>query len=215
MSFVKIPTAAANAFVQTVLAHETADLAAQEAEIARRARQEVTKLRAAAEAEARDAGLRAAQAEMAPRQQALATATQALENAAAQLAAPFSRKENELAKLVTELAFRLAEHIIGLQPSGSAAMQLLVTGLLEEAAAARGPQQILQLRLNPADHAAIAPLITSPAVLLQADETIARGGAVAELNAPGGDPLDKMEWDARLQTRLAAIRAALGLAGEG
>jgi flagellar assembly protein FliH len=212
MSFVTVSDARNEAFVQTVLAQDTADLAAQEAEITRRVRQGITKLREKAEAEAREAGLLAARAEMAPLNEALASAVTALHTAAAQLSEPMAKKERDLAALVTELAFLLARHIIGAGAgSNIEGLHTLVTTLLEEAAAERGPRQTLQLRMNPADHAQIAPLFETQTAQLIADEKIAPGGAVAELSSPEGDPLDKIEWDASLQGRADAIRNALGL----
>nr|WP_246344177.1 FliH/SctL family protein [Acidocella aromatica] len=149
---------------------------------------------------------------MAPLKDALASAETALQTAAAQLSEPLAKKERDLAGLVTELAFLLARHIIGAEAgSNIEGLHILVTTLLEEAAAERGPRQTLQLRLNPADHAQIAPLIETQTVQLIADEKIAPGGAVAELSSPEGDPLNKIEWDATLQGRADAIRDALGL----
>jgi flagellar biosynthesis/type III secretory pathway protein FliH len=212
MSFVTVSDVCNKTFVQTVLAQDTADLAAQEAEIARRVRQEVAKLREKAETESREAGLLAARAEMAPLRAELDAAVAALQAATIQLATPLAQKERDLAALVTELAFLLARHIIGAEAGCNIeGLHTLVTTLLEEAAAERGPRQTLQLRLNPADHAQIAPLIGTQTAQLIADEKIAPGGAVAELSSPEGDPLDKIEWDATLQGRADAIRNALGL----
>lgn len=212
MSFVTVSEDRNKTFVQTVLAQDTADLAAQEAELARRVRQEVAKLREKAEAEAREAGLQAVRAEMTPLKEALTAAAAALQSAAAQLSEPLAKKESDLAGLVTELAFLLARHIIGAGAGDNAeGLYTLVTTLLEEAAAERGPRQSLQLRLSPADHAQIAPLIESQTVQLISDEKIASGGAMVELSSPAGDPLDKIEWDATLQGRMDAIRNALGL----
>ncbi len=213
MSFVTVSEVRNKAFVQTVLAQDMADLAAQDAEITRRARQEAAKLREKAEAEGREAGLQTALAEAAPLRAALTSAAGALQTATAQLAAPLAQKEHELAGLVTELAFLLARHIIGAEAGrNTAGLQTLVTTLLEEAAAARGPRQSLRILLNPADHAEITPLLGPQAAQLIADDNIAPGGALAELSNPDGDPLDKIEWDATLQGRAEAIRNALGLA---
>ena len=43
------------------------------------------------------------------------------------------------------------------------------------------------------------------------DAQITRGGTIVELIAAGGDPIDKIEWDATIESRLATVRAALGL----
>lgn len=216
MSFVTVSSIRNKAFVQTVLAQDTATIAAQEAEIARRVRQEVAKLREKAEAEGRTAGEAAMRAEMEPLQEALASAVGVLHEASAQLAAPLAQKERDLAGLVIELAFLLAGHIAGVDLSGgNAGLEALVTKLLDEAAAERGPRQNVQLRLNPADHAQLASKISAETAQLIADQNIAPGGAMVEIISPQGDPLDKIEWDATLKGRTEAIRTALGLSGAG
>ena len=70
------------------------------------------------------------------------------------------------------------------------------------------------MRLNPADHAVLAPLLVLEEGRLTADPAIGRGGARVELIAPEGDPLDRIEWDASIEARLAAVRTALGLRDE-
>ena len=216
MSFVTVSSSRNNAFVQTVLAQDSAAIAAQEAEIARRVRQEVAKLREKTEAEGRAAGEAAMRAEMEPLQGALTSTVAALHEASAQLAAPLAQKERDLVGLVTELAFLLAGHIAGADlPAGDAGLETLVKKLLDEAAAERAPRQSVQLRLNPADHAQLAPKISAGAAQMIADQNIAPGGALVEIISPQGDPLDKIEWDATLKGRTEAIRTALGLPGTG
>jgi flagellar biosynthesis/type III secretory pathway protein FliH len=199
-------------FVQAVLAQDAAIIAAQEAEISRRVRVEVTRQRAQAEAAGRAQGEAEAREAMAPDAAALKTAIAALGAAWAQLAAPLAQKEHDLAGLVTELSFLLARHITGTEvQTNPASLQGLVTRLITEAAAERGPRQSLLLRLNPADHAHLSPLIPAGTANLLADEKIAQGGALVEIIAPDGDPIDKIEWDATLKGRFTAIRDALSL----
>jgi flagellar biosynthesis/type III secretory pathway protein FliH len=209
MSFVTISRN--KTFVQSVLSQDVAAIAAQEAEMARRVRQEVAKLRDAAEAEGRAAGEAAIHAIMAPRAAALETALAALQEAALQLAAPLAQKERDLAALSVELAYLLARHI---SQGADANLQGLVTKLLDEAAAERGARQTLRLRLNPADHIQLDGRLPAESAELVADEKITPGGAVVEIITPDGDPVDKIEWDATLEGRWETIRAALGLPGE-
>ncbi len=213
MSFVTLSRT--KAFVQSVLSQDAAEIAAQEAGIARRVRQEVTKLRDAAEAEAQAAGMAAAQAAMAPRLAALETAIAVLQEACTQLAAPLARKERDLAGLAVELAYVLASHIcLGAEGGTEAALQGLVDKLLDEAAAERSARQLVRLRLNPAALPLLETRIAPEAAELVADEKIAPGGAMVEIVSREGDPVDKVEWDATLHGRLAAVRVALGLPGE-
>jgi flagellar assembly protein FliH len=212
MSFVTISRG--KTFVQSVLSQDAAEIAAQEAEIARRVRQELGKLREQAEAEARATGEAAAQAAMAPRAIALDSAISALQAAAAQLAAPLAHKERDLAGLAVELAYLLARHISLNTGTGTeTVLQGLVAKLLDEAAAERGARQILRLRLNPADQLQLEDRVSADTAQLVADEKITPGGAVVEIITQDGDPVDKVEWDATLQGRLATIRTALGLPG--
>ncbi|NNM56475.1 FliH/SctL family protein [Acidocella sp.] len=212
MSFVTASRGRAKTFVQAVLAQDTASLAETEAEIARRVRQEVARLREKSESEARAEAETQIRAAMEPQAAALTAAIAALQAAWAQLAAPLAQKERDLADLVTELSFLLARHITGVESqTNPASLQSLVTRLIAEAAAERGPRQSLLLRLNPADHAHLLALIPAETASLLADETVAQGGALVEIIAPDGDPLDKIEWDASLASRLETIRAALAL----
>jgi len=216
MSFVTVLRGRGQAFVQAVLAQDTATLAAQEAEINRRVRTEVNRLREQAEAEGRAQGAAGAEAALAQNQAALNTALAALDAAWHQLAAPLAQKEHDLAELAVELSFLLARHITGIEVAANpASLQGLVTRLIAEAAAERGPRQSLLLRLNPEDHAYLHKRIPAETATLLADNTIARGGALLEIITPEGDPIDKIEWDATLNGRFDAIRAALALPGAG
>jgi flagellar biosynthesis/type III secretory pathway protein FliH len=209
MSFVTISRN--KAFVQNVLSLDAAEAAAREAEIARRVRQEVAKLRAAAEAEGHAAGDAESRALMAPRAAVLETTIAALQEAAGQLVAPLAQKERDLAELSVELAFLLASHIsLGTDISAGGLLGL-VTKLLDEAAAERGARQVLRLRLNPADQLQLDGRIAPEAAQLVADDKIAPGGACVEIITPDGDPVDKIEWDATMHGRLETIRTALGL----
>jgi flagellar assembly protein FliH len=210
MSFVTVSRA--KNFLDAVLSQDAAASAEREAEITRRVRSEVTKLRDKTEADARAAGEEAARAGMAPQAAALDLALHALNAACAQLTAPLAQKEHEIAELVTELAFLLARHIIGQEASANpGALQNLVTTLLAEAAAERGPRQTLLIRVNPADHTSLSAHIPPEAASLLADAQIAPGGALIELITPDGDPHDKITWDATIQGRLETLRQALAI----
>jgi flagellar assembly protein FliH len=173
----------------------------------------VAGLRAKAEAEGRAtgeaAGKQAAQSEASA---GLSTAVQALRDAWSQLAAPLAQKEQDLAELVTDLSFELARHIVGAEVSANAgSLKSLVAKLILEAAAERQPRQSVVVRLNPADHLLLSPVIQLDDGHLMADAAIARGGAIVEIVAPSGDPNDKIEWDATIGARIETIRAALAL----
>lgn len=213
MSFV---TASRNRhFVQTVLAPDTADIAARDAEIQRRVKQEIAKIRDAAMSEAKEAGEAAALAAMAPQREKLARMLSVMEQGAAQFAAPLALKEQDLAELVLDMALQLARHIAGGE-SGNARAELagLVKNLLKEAAAECGPRQTIRLHLHPSDIPGLSEQLPGGALALVADESITPGGALLELTAEDGDKLDKTEWDARLESRFTALRESLALPGE-
>jgi flagellar assembly protein FliH len=212
MSFVIANRERGKNFVQAVLANEAAALAEKEAEINRRVRQEITKLRAAAEAEGHKAGYEAGLAAMEPEREAMTQAIRALREAYTQLATPLAEKQTDLAELVTDLSFTLATHIIGVEATSNPhALQTLLDKLLAEAAAERTPKQSLLVRLNPSDHVRIAPNLHIENTHLLPDAAISPGGAIAELFNPAGDPLDKIEWNATVEGRISAVRSALGL----
>lgn len=213
MSFVTVSRSRNKNFVQSVLAQDAAEIAAQEAEIQRRVRQEIAKLRETVTEEAKAAAEAFAQAEMMPKLIELNQALAAIAQAQAQLEAPLAQKEEDLAGLVLEMAFLLAKVIAGGE-SGLAREELgrLVASLLQEAAMERGPQQSIRLRLNPADAAALEGKMPEGPELV-ADAAITPGGAIVELLNEGADHLERTEWDATIEERLALIRGALSLPG--
>ena len=84
--------------------------------VERRVGEEIARLRAAVEAEGRAAGAQAGHAAAQAQTASLAQpAIKALEEAWNQLGAPLRRREQEVAALVTDLAFELARHIIGVE----------------------------------------------------------------------------------------------------
>ena len=93
-------------------------------------------------------------------------------------------------------------------------MKLLVQQLVREAAAERNPSQSIVVRLNPADLAAISADELVENTRLVADSQISRGGAFVEITSPAGDPIDKVEWDATVETRLTSIQEALSIQDE-
>lgn len=182
--------------------------------IAQEVASRVAALRDAAEAEGRAAGealaRAAADAARIGHEQAVASAIAAFSAAAAELVAPLAQKEQELARLITELAFILARHVVrqevALRPDSLCA---LVTTLLDEAVRERHSGQSIIVRLHPQDHATLAPEFNLPQVHLLADGQIERGGTLVELLTSHGDPVDKIEWDAQIGSRLETMRAAL------
>jgi flagellar assembly protein FliH len=184
--------------------------------VERRVQEEVARLRTAAEAEGRAAGEQAghaaAQAETAS---GAAPAIKALQEAWNQLGAPLRQREQDVAALVMDLAFELARHIVGVEVTANAgSLRTLVMQLLQEAAAERTSKQRIVVRLNPADHVVLEKLLVLEEGRLIADPAVSRGGAMVELIAPEGDPLDRIEWDATIEARVASVRAALGLRDE-
>jgi flagellar biosynthesis/type III secretory pathway protein FliH len=193
------------------------DVAAAAETVERRVSEEIARLRIAAEAEGRAAGAKAGHAAAQAQTAALAEpAIKALEEAWNQLGAPLRQREQEVAALVTQLAFELAGHIVGVEvTSRPERLHALVTRLLQEAAAERTAQQRIVVRLHPTDHAVLEKLLVLEQGQLTPDPAIGRGGAMVELIAPEGDPLNRIEWDARLEVRMAAVQAALGLREAG
>ena len=159
-----------------------------------RVKAEVERLRQQAEAEGRRLGEE--QGRQAARQAAAADirgAIAAMNNAARQLEAPLRDREVDIAEMVASLAFVLARHVVGAElKANSESVKLLVLQLVREAAAERNPHQSIVVRLNPADHAQLSPVMQLDEGHLMADAAIARGGAIVEIVAPGGDPNDKI-----------------------
>jgi flagellar assembly protein FliH len=199
---------------QAVQPEPAVDEAAEVVE--RRVSEEIARLRVAAEAEGRAAGEQAGHAAAQAATASLAApAIKALQEAWNQLGAPLRQREQDVAALVTDLAFQLARHIVGVEVTTNAeGLRALVTQLLQEAAAERASHQRIVVRLHPADHTVLEKLLVLEDGRLIPDPAIGRGGAMVELVAPEGDPLNRIEWDASLEARIAAVRDALGLRDE-
>jgi flagellar biosynthesis/type III secretory pathway protein FliH len=213
MSFLLIPRVRPNGGVVNGN-HAAVPDEARAGEIAQAVRLDVARLRAAAEAEGRAKGEAEGRGLLQAQAASLAGAEEALRAAWRQLAAPLAETENDLADLILDLAFELARHLVGVEVAGNpASLKPLVTRLIQEAAIERGMKQSLVVRLNPADHAAIEPIMALDNAHLLADAAVAQGGALVEIIAPNGDPLDKTEWDATIEARAAALRLALSLNG--
>jgi len=216
LSFVIVRRTAADATAGAPTLPAAPDLAKIEAEAEARIEREVSRLRVQAEAEGRARGeaeaQRLAQAAQNAHDAAVAQAIAALNTAWQQLIAPLAQKEEAIAELVTELSFVLARHIIALEIAlHPDSVRPLVDGLVAEAARMRAAQQTIVIRLHPEDYALLAPCTAIEHAHLLADTQITRGGTIVELIASSGDPIDKVEWDATIETRLATVRAALGL----
>lgn len=216
MSFILVRKPSETAAPAAVMTEEEKAAAAKamERKVAEQVAATVAEARVAAEAEGRAAGEAAAQAAAAAtridQEKAVTAAVSAFSAAAAELTAPLAHKEQDLALLVTELAFLLARHIIrqevSLRPQS---LSGLVAELLEEATRERQSGQTIIVRLHPQDHALIAPQFDLPQVHLLADAQIERGGTLVELLTQDGDPIDKVEWDGRIGSRIEALRHAL------
>jgi flagellar biosynthesis/type III secretory pathway protein FliH len=181
-----------------------------EAEVIRRVQQEVNRLRGQAEAEARTKGEAEGRALLAPELAAMRSAVSVLTNAAAQLAHPLAEKETELADLVTEMGFLLARHIIGREVSlNPASLLAIVRKLIEEATAEKSPRQKLILKVSPADYQHILKDLGTEDVEIRQDATVTKGGALVEVASPDDDPINIIEWDATLKSRMENMRTAL------
>lgn len=204
MSFVLIPAGRARKS-----GHASSD-EELEREIQRRVQQQLDQLREATIEEAKVAGIEVARTAGKSLEAETEQALSALREANAQLALPLAQREQDLTELVLDMAFHLARHIIGAHPMQDRdALHALVTKLLHEASTARTPQQTLVLRLHPSDLEVLKDKLATTDIKLVADPSIGVGGAMVELVMINGDPLDKTEWDARLESRLAALHEAL------
>lgn len=215
MSFIKIAStrrAAPAALSSSELAEQQV---AQNAEIERQVTEKVAALHVATLAKAQDAAEAQSRAILNTQTAQLTQTMAALNQAITQLATPLAEKEQELADLVLDMAFQLARHIAGGE-SGHAREDLftLVSGVLNEAGAERQPGQKLRLSLHPSDLEALRAQALACEADIQEDESLTPGGAVIELFGQSPDPLDTTLWDARLESRLAAARAALALPGK-
>jgi flagellar biosynthesis/type III secretory pathway protein FliH len=186
-----------------------------EAEVTRRVQQEVSRIRAQVEVDAKVRGEAQGRALLAPELASLQSAVIALKSAAAQLAHPLAEKERELADLVTEMGFLLARHIIGREVSlNPASLVAMVRKLVEEATEEKTPRQKLILKVNPSDYEHILKDLGDEALEIKADQAVEKGGALVEVISNDDDPDNKIEWDATLKSRMENMRDALLISPE-
>ena len=196
-------------------ADPAADQATRAAEVAQQVAVEVARQWARTEAEGRAFGEAAARSAVnAQTVAATHDAVAALREACSQLVAPLAQKERDLADLVTDLSFELARHIVGVEVAANPdSLKALVSELLREASSQFGARQSIIVRLHPADQTLLSGVMQLDAGHLLADAAISRGGAIVEIFSPEGSPLDKVEWDATIESRIATLQAALALDG--
>lgn len=183
------------------------------ADISARVKREVERLRKQAEAEGRQSGEQQGRAAArAETEAAMQSAVSAFQQAKRQLEAPLASLEDDIAEIVVDLAFRMARHIIGVEvKSGNASVRPLVAQLVREAEAERNPGQSIVMRLNPDDEKTLESQDRPENTRIIADASISRGGAIVEIVVPDGDPIEKIEWDATIEARLAALRDSLAM----
>lgn len=214
MSFYVVPKVRPRTAPPPPRPEELAAEAARRAEIEAAVAAEVARRRGLAEQEGRQAGEAAGRARMAAREVELRDAAAALRAASVQLAAPLAEKESELAEIVMDLAFELARQVVGVEVAANfSGLRALLEKLLQEAASECQPQQSVVVRVNPADHALVDAQLLGEGVHLLADSAVTVGGAKVEIVSPHGDRLEKTEWDATIEARMAALKAALQLDG--
>ncbi|TXR55069.1 FliH/SctL family protein [Quadrisphaera setariae] len=164
---------------------------------------------AAREADAAAAAAAAAAAERAQLRAAVAVAVAALEAAAQQLRERTAQPVAEAADAVAAGAVDLAEVLIGHELDAADA-RARATAAISRALSASPEEEVVQVRINPGDLAAlravdpeqeVAALGGRTGVELTADPRLASGDAVADF--PGGSV------DARIDTALARMRSVL------
>lgn len=142
---------------------------------------------------------------LARREQTTRDAIRAIEAAAAQLRAHLAEQAEDIADTVLATAVDLAEVLVGARLSAATTPG---QDALRRALAHIPPGDTARVRLNPADHAELVDAqdgvdAEGRTVVLVADDSIARGDAIAETTLT--------TVDARLATALARIRQECGL----
>lgn len=188
----------------------------QPTDISAQVNEEIERRRAQAESEGRAHGAEQGRAEAkAATEAARHAAISAFHAATRQLEAPLAGLEDDIAEMVTDLAFILARHIIGAELQTNAeSIRALVSQLLREAASERNPGRNILVRVNPEDEKTLQNEDQPENTKLIGDASITRGGAIIEITSPR-DPVEKIEWDATIEARLAILRNGLALPGDG
>lgn len=135
-----------------------------------------------------------------------------LETVLQAITAPLTTLKTDLAEAVADGALRLARLLVrGVLEADPQALTTVVGNILDEAAEAGGPHHQLRIHVPPDALDAVSAIAESYGAQVIVDQQLNPGDVSATLVKNNGDPVHQIEWDARLETRWKAIRAALGL----
>jgi flagellar biosynthesis/type III secretory pathway protein FliH len=196
--------------LKTVVEAKDALSADNTAEIDRRVKAEVEKLRNAGYADGYAAGQEAAKLEIEAYRNRLANVEEALVSAVDELTAPIKSFEDVIEDIILKCAFRIVElcSLSGgsFQESGARVLEYIWHEVSGFSFAKR-----VEIRLNPEDLAILAAEPRDANVHYIGDKTVLRGGVVVEVFGQSNDPFQNIGWDASIQAKLALIRDGLGV----
>lgn len=128
------------------------------------------------------------------------------------LDAPLTTLKSDLAEAVAAGGLSLARFLVrGVLEADPQALTAVVSDIVDEAAQAGGPQHVLRIQVPPDGYDAVSAIADTHGAEVIVDQQLQPGDVSATLVKNNGDPVHQIEWDARLETRWQAIRAALGL----
>lgn len=126
---------------------------------------------------------------------------------------PWKTLRADLAEAITGAAVEVARAVVGqVQGADTAALKRVVDEILVESARVGGSGNTLRIRANPKNAALVLEWAGAAGAEVVADEKLGPADVRAELTRGDGDPADRIDWDATLESRWKAIRQALGLA---
>jgi flagellar assembly protein FliH len=126
------------------------------------------------------------------------------------LAHPLEALNDELLASLTDGAMTLARLLIdGVLEANPSALAGVVNDIVREAKEAGAPNNVLRLHVPVASFEAVKALAEPHGAEVRMDENLNDGDILADLSRVNGDPVQVIEWDARLKTRWDAIRKTL------
>jgi flagellar biosynthesis/type III secretory pathway protein FliH len=126
------------------------------------------------------------------------------------LTRPLGALNDELIASLTDGAMTLARLLIeGVLEADPTALAGIVNDIVREAKEAGAPNNVLRLHVPATSFEAVKALAEPYGAEVRMDENLNDGDILADLSRVNGDPVQVIEWDARLKTRWDAIRKTL------
>jgi flagellar biosynthesis/type III secretory pathway protein FliH len=202
-------------FIEAVVRHDHADMAEREADLERRVKLEVGRLREMAFAEGWASGETAAKASYLERKSEVARLQAILEKVIAEFSRPLQVLRDDIADFITECSSDIARHVVSCGLEREVSLRQVVGEILNEIDESDVKRiGVTEIRVNPDDVAFLGGIVGDQSVKVIGDNVILPGGVLVEIIPMDGDSRNRVGWDALIETKFELFRQALGIQQE-